>query len=34
METKDACFSEERFIDRSFLVLEILRGELKKARGE
>ena len=25
IETKDTCFSEENFIDRSFLVLEILR---------
>ena len=26
METKDTCFCEESFIDRSFFVLEILRG--------
>ena len=25
IETKDTCFSEENFIDRSFLVLEVLR---------
>ena len=46
IETKDTCFSEENFIDRSFLVLEILRegGDLchpapmatqaKKVHGE
>ena len=43
METKDTCFYEGSFIDRSFLVLEILRGALcatlvatqaKKAHGE
>ena len=46
METKDTCFCEVSFIDRSFLVLEILRGEegvlcappmatqTKKAHGE
>ena len=28
METKDTCFCDESFIDRSFLVLEILRGVL------
>ena len=28
MEGKDTCFCEESFIDRSFLVLEILRGVL------
>ena len=42
VETKDACFCEESFIDRSFLVLGILKGALcapkatqtKKAHGE
>ena len=29
METKDTCFCEENFIDRSFLVLEILRGGVR-----
>ena len=27
MEANDACFCEESFINRAFLVLEILRGE-------
>ena len=44
MEAKDTCFYEESFIDRSFLVLEILRGgtlcsppmatQAKEAHGE
>ena len=35
METKDTCFCEESFIDRSFLVLEILRAaQAKKVHGE
>ena len=35
METKDTCFCEESFIDRSFLVLEILRAiQAKKADNE
>ena len=42
VETKDACFCEESFIDRSFLVLDILKEALcalmatqtKKAHGE
>ena len=46
METMNTCFCEERFSDRSFLVLEILRGhfvpplppsmatQAKKAHGE
>ena len=28
IETKDTCFWEERFIDRSFLLLEILKAEI------
>ena len=31
METKDTCLCEERFIDRSILVSEILKGEGKGA---
>ena len=27
MKTNDTCFYEESYIDRSFLVLEILKGE-------
>ena len=44
METKDACFCEKSFVDRSLLVLEILWGrwwkecgveaQAKKAHGE
>ena len=36
METKDTCYCHESFIDRSFLVWEILRGghKVKKAHGE
>ena len=30
METKDTCFCEESFIDRSFLVLEILIPNIDK----
>ena len=32
METKDACYCEESFIDRSYLVLEILRGGAKSKK--